>query len=48
MHPTNRRLIDLSKTAATDLGYTGMGLAKVKVEELGKVPPRGWNPEIPK
>jgi rare lipoprotein A len=34
MHPKNKRLIDLSKGAATKLGYTGRGLARVKVEVL--------------
>jgi len=42
MHPQNKRLIDLSRSAASHLGYTGRGLAKVKVEILGKVPPEGW------
>jgi rare lipoprotein A len=42
MHPQNKRLIDLSRSAASHLGYTGRGLAKVKVEVLGKVPPEGW------
>ena len=37
LHPKNRRLIDLSKTAAEKLGYVGSGLAKVKVEVLGKL-----------
>ncbi|HLX93932.1 MAG TPA: septal ring lytic transglycosylase RlpA family protein [Puia sp.] len=36
MHFRNRRLIDLSHAAAKKLGYTGWGLAKVKVELLGK------------
>jgi rare lipoprotein A len=34
MHAKNRRLIDLSKDAAKKLGYTGRGLARVKVEVL--------------
>jgi len=45
MHPKNQRLIDLSRVAASDLGYTGRGLARVKVEELGRIPPRGWRAE---
>lgn len=36
MHFRNKRLIDLSHAAAKKLGYTGWGLAKVKVEVLGK------------
>ena len=40
MHKNNRRLIDLSKSAARKLKYTGYGLAHVKVELLGKKPPR--------
>ena len=39
MHPKNKRLIDLSRVAATQLGYTGGGLVKVKVEELGNKRP---------
>ena len=40
MHKNNKRLIDLSKSAAKKLKYTGYGLAHVKVEVLGKkLPP---------
>jgi rare lipoprotein A len=39
MHFLNKRLIDLSHAAAKRLGYTGWGLAKVKVEVLGKKQP---------
>jgi rare lipoprotein A len=39
MHKNNKRLIDLSKSAARKLKYTGYGLAHVKVELLGKKPP---------
>lgn len=39
MHPKNRRLIDLSHAAARKLGFTGHGLAKVKVDVLGKKKP---------
>ncbi|HTQ64802.1 MAG TPA: septal ring lytic transglycosylase RlpA family protein [Puia sp.] len=42
MHKNNKRLIDLSHIAAKKLGYTGNGLAKVKVEVLGKKAPPGW------
>ena len=34
MHFRNKRLIDLSHAAAKKLGYTGWGLAKVKVEVI--------------
>ncbi len=39
MHKNNKRLIDLSKSAAKKLRYTGYGLAHVKVEVLGKKKP---------
>jgi rare lipoprotein A len=39
MHKNNKRLIDLSKSAARKLKYTGYGLAHVKVEVLGKKRP---------
>jgi rare lipoprotein A len=39
MHRDNPRLVDLSRTAALTLGYTGEGLANVKVEYLGKKKP---------
>jgi rare lipoprotein A len=39
MHPKNTRLIDLSRTAAAKLGYTGRGLTRVKVEYLGRQKP---------
>jgi rare lipoprotein A len=41
MHKNNKRLIDLSKSAAKKLQYTGYGLAHVKVEVLGKKLPQG-------
>jgi rare lipoprotein A len=37
LHPKNKRLIDLSKTAAELLGFVSMGITKVKVEVLGKL-----------
>ncbi len=37
LHPKNKRLVDLSYTAAQQLGYIGAGLTKVKVEVLGKL-----------
>jgi len=39
MHPRNRRLIDLSRAAATRLGYRGRGLTRVKIDVLGKKRP---------
>jgi rare lipoprotein A len=38
LHHKNPRLVDLSKTAAKKLGYTGKGLSKVRVDVLGKTP----------
>ena len=40
MHRRNKRLIDLSKAAARQLGYTGRGLTKVRVDVLGKQKPK--------
>ena len=45
LHHLNPRLVDLSKTAAKKLGYTGNGLTRVKVEVLGKKEP---SPELVK
>jgi rare lipoprotein A len=45
LHHRNPRLVDLSKSAAQKLGYTGQGLTRVKVEVLGKKQP---SPEIVK
>lgn len=39
MHHRNKRLIDLSRSAASSLGYTGKGLTRVKVEYLGRQKP---------
>jgi rare lipoprotein A len=39
MHPSNPRLIDMSKSAAVALGYTGHGLTRVKIEYMGKKKP---------
>jgi len=36
MHPKNKRLIDVSKTAAKKLGFLKRGLAKVKVEVVDR------------
>ena len=35
LHVKMKRVVDLSKAAARQLGYTGGGLTKVKVEPLG-------------
>lgn len=40
LHPKNKRIVDLSKVAATKLGYIKRGLTQVKVEVLGKVKPK--------
>jgi rare lipoprotein A len=40
LHPKNPRLVDLSKTAARKLGYTGQGLTRVRVEVLGRKEPQ--------
>lgn len=39
LHQRMTRVVDLSKTAAKMLGYTGHGLAKVKVEPFGRKKP---------
>lgn len=39
LHHRNERLVDLSRKAASSLGYIGRGLARVKVEVLGKMKP---------
>jgi rare lipoprotein A len=39
MHPRNKRLIDLSKAAATRLGYSDRGLTRVRIDVLGKKKP---------
>jgi rare lipoprotein A len=41
LHPRVKRVADLSYTAAKKLGYTGHGVARVKVEVLGKTKPEG-------
>ena len=34
LHPKNKRIVDLSRMAAEQLGYVGRGLTQVKVEVL--------------
>ena len=38
LHHRNKRLIDLTKTAAQKLGFIKSGLTRVKLEVLGKKP----------
>ncbi len=40
LHHRNKRLIDLSKTAAQKLGYVSRGITRVRVEVLGKLRPK--------
>lgn len=40
LHPKNKRIVDLSKLAASKLGYISRGLTQVKVEVLGKAKPK--------
>lgn len=39
LHHRNKRLVDLSRSAAQKLGYIKSGTTRVKVEVLGKKPP---------
>lgn len=39
LHPRMKRVVDLSRIAAQKIGYIGHGLAKVRVEVLGKKKP---------
>jgi len=40
LHPKMKRVIDLTRAAATSLGYIAWGLTRVKVEVLGKTAPK--------
>jgi rare lipoprotein A len=40
MHRLNKRVIDLSRSAASRLGFISKGLTRVKVEYLGKEAPQ--------
>ena len=40
LHPRMKRIIDLTRVAATKLGYVSHGLTRVKVEVLGKKMPK--------
>ncbi|MBA2250177.1 MAG: septal ring lytic transglycosylase RlpA family protein [Chitinophagaceae bacterium] len=37
LHPKNKRLVDVSKLAAQQLGFVAYGTTKVKVEVLGRL-----------
>ncbi len=39
LHPRMRRVVDLSKAAARKLGYVGNGVARVKLEVIGRHKP---------
>lgn len=40
LHPRMKRVVDLSRVSAEKLGYVSRGLTQVKVEVLGKQPPK--------
>ena len=37
LHPANKRLVDMSKLAAVQLGFVAWGITRVKVEVLGEL-----------
>lgn len=39
MHPRNKRLIDLSRSAAQVLGFAGRGITRVRIDVFGKKKP---------
>lgn len=39
LHPKMKRLADLTRTAAQQLGYVSRGLTRIKLEVIGKKPP---------
>lgn len=39
LHPKMKRLVDLSKASATELGYIARGVVRVKAEVIGKNKP---------
>lgn len=41
LHPRMKRIVDLSRSSAEQLGYTGLGLTEVKVEVMGVKKPKG-------
>lgn len=42
LHHRNKRLVDLSRSAASKIGFIRSGITRVRVEVLGKKPPSGW------
>jgi rare lipoprotein A len=40
LHPRMKRIVDLTKAAAIKLNFVSSGLTRVKVEVLGKTPPK--------
>jgi rare lipoprotein A len=40
LHPKMKRIVDLTKAAAVKLNFVSSGLTRVKVEVLGKKPPK--------
>jgi rare lipoprotein A len=40
LHPRMKRIIDLTRAAAVQLGYVSSGITRVKVEVLGKKAPK--------
>jgi len=40
LHPKMKRIVDLSRSSAERLGYTGLGLTDVKVEVMGVKKPK--------
>lgn len=40
LHPKMKRIIDLTRAAATKLGFISSGLTRVKIEVIGKKPPQ--------
>ena len=45
LHHRNKRLVDLSRTAASRLGYLNSGLTKVRIEVLGRKKPPDPDPK---
>jgi rare lipoprotein A len=40
LHPKMKRIVDLTRAAATKLGFISSGLTRVKIEVIGKKPPQ--------
>lgn len=41
LHHRNKRLVDLSRSAASKIGFIRSGITRVRVDVLGKKPPQG-------